>query len=64
MRVRGHSWRGIAEMSGSMYVPFVVLLVPHWTGYVGGEALMTWGHVAMFGSMALVMYLRRGEYIH
>jgi flagellar biosynthetic protein FliP len=63
MRLRGHSWRGIAEMSASMYAPFVVLLVPHWTGSVGGDALVTWGHVAMFGSMALVMYLRRDEYV-
>ena len=63
MRVRGHSWRGIAEMSASMYAPFAALLVPYWTGSVGGDALMMWGHVAMFGSMALAMYLRRAEYV-
>src|SRR4051794_23924746 len=32
MRFRGHSWRGIGEMSASMYVPFAVLLVPYWAG--------------------------------
>src|SRR5215217_1533904 len=36
MRVRGHSWRGIAEMSASMYAPFAVLLVPFWIGVIGG----------------------------
>ena len=35
MRFRGHSWRGIAEMSASMYVPFAVLLVPFWAGAIG-----------------------------
>lgn len=64
MRFRGHSWRGIAEMSGSMYAPFVALLVPYWTGSVGGHHLMTWGHVLMFPSMALAMYLRPTEYAH
>jgi flagellar biosynthetic protein FliP len=42
MRFRGHSSRGIAEMSASMYVPFLVLLVPFWTGGIGEHALMTW----------------------
>ena len=64
MRVRGHSWRGIAEMSASMYAPFVVLLVPYWTGAVSGAELMAWGHLLMFPAMALVMYLRPAEYTH
>ena len=64
MRVRGHSWRGIAEMSASMYAPFVALLVPYWTGSVGGHNLTMWGHVLMFPAMALVMYLRPAEYAH
>ena len=64
MRVRGHSWRGIAEMSASMYAPFAALLVPYWTGLVGGHDLMIWGHVLMFPAMALVMYLRPAEYTH
>ena len=64
MRVRGHSWRGIAEMSASMYLPFLALLVPYWTGYVGGHDLMMWGHGLMFPAMALVMYLRPSEYAH
>ena len=64
MRFRGHSWRGIAEMSASMYVPFAVLLVPYWTGAIGPDALMTWGHVLMFPAMAAVMVLRPAEYSH
>lgn len=64
MRVRGHSWRGIAEMSASMYAPFIALLVPYWTGAVSGAELMAWGHLLMFPAMALVMYLRPAEYLH
>jgi hypothetical protein len=64
MKVRGHSWRGIAEMSASMYLPFVVLLVPFWAGAVGGHAVMTWGHILMFPAMALAMLLRPSEYAH
>jgi len=58
MRVRGHSWRGIAEMSAS------VLLVPYWAGAIGSGAVMTWGHVLMLPTMALAMALRPAEYSH
>ena len=64
MRFRGHSWRGVAEMSASMYAPFAVLLVPYWTGTLGGHDLMMWGHVLMLPAMALVMYLRPTGYDH
>jgi flagellar biosynthetic protein FliP len=64
MRFRGHSWRGIAEMSASMYVPFLVLLVPFWAGGIGELTLMTWGHVLMLPAMAAVMLLRPAEYAH
>jgi hypothetical protein len=64
MRFRGHSWRGIAEMSASMYLPFAVLLVPLWTGAMGEHAVMGWGHLLMFPAMALVMLLRPAEYSH
>jgi hypothetical protein len=64
MRFRGHSWRGIAEMSASMYLPFVVLLVPFWAGAIGEHALMTWGHLLMLPAMAGVMVLRPAEYAH
>jgi len=64
MRFRGHSWRGIAEMSASMYVPFAVLLVPFWAGAIGEHTMMTWGHLLMLPAMALVMLLRPSEYAH
>ena len=64
MRFRGHSWRGIAEMSASMYLPFLVLLVPFWAGGVGEHTMMMWGHVLMLPAMAAVMLLRPDEYTH
>jgi len=64
MRFRGHTWRGIVEMSAAMYVPFVVLLVPFWFGAVSGGAVMTWGHVLMLPAMAVPMVLRPHEYAH
>jgi hypothetical protein len=64
MKVRGHSWRGIAEMSASMYLPFALLLVPFWTGLLDGGGLMLWGHVLMLPAMALVMLVRPAEYLH
>jgi flagellar biosynthetic protein FliP len=64
MRFRGHSWRGIAEMSASMYLPFAVLLVPYWAGMAGEGVLMTWGHLLMLPAMALAMLLRAADYAH
>lgn len=55
MWVRGHPTRHIAQMSAVMVVPFPVLLVPYWLGAISGEALLTWGHVAMFALMAAFM---------
>jgi flagellar biosynthetic protein FliP len=64
MRFRGHSWRGIAEMSAAMYLPFAVLLVPYWAGTLAADALMAWGHLLMLPAMALVMLVRPAEYAH
>ncbi|MGY1728681.1 hypothetical protein ACI79J_17065 [Geodermatophilus sp. SYSU D01062] len=64
MRVRRHSWPAIAEMSAAMYVPFVVLLVPYWTGTISASALFTAGHVLMLPAMALAMWWRLDEYAH
>ena len=55
MLVRRNSWSHIAEMTGAMYVPFVVLLVPYWMGMISGDVLMTGGHVLMLVTMAAVM---------
>ena len=62
MRVRGHSWRGIAEMSAAMYVPFALVAVPFWTGMISGGTFMVVGHVLMLPAMAVPMLLRRHEY--
>jgi hypothetical protein len=62
MRVRGHGWAGIAEMSAAMYLPFVVLLVPFWLGAVSGGTLMTVGHVLMLPLMAVAMLWRRCDH--
>jgi flagellar biosynthetic protein FliP len=64
MRFRGHSWRGVVEMSAAMYVPFVALLVPFWAGAIGEHTLMAWGHLLMLPAMGLVMLLRPAEYAH
>ncbi len=62
MRFRGHSWASTAEMSGAMYVPFLVLLVPFWAGALSADALFTGGHLLMLPALALAMLLRPGEY--
>ena len=59
MLVHRHSWISIVEMSAVMYVPFVVLLVPFWTGAVSGETLMIVGHVLMLPAMLAAMLRRR-----
>ena len=65
MWFRRHSWPAIAEMAGAMYLPFLVLLVPHWAGAISGDAVMTWGHLLMLVLMALPMvWWRRDEYVH
>ncbi|MCW3820793.1 DJ-1/PfpI family protein [Micromonospora sp. DR5-3] len=64
MRVRGHGWAGIGEMTTAMYAPFIVLLVPYWFGAVSASVVMTGGHVLMGIAMVAVMLRRRSEYTH
>jgi hypothetical protein len=64
MRIRGHSWPAVTEMSAAMYVPFAVLLLPYWAGAISGDALFTAGHVLMLPAMALAMWWRLDEYAH
>jgi hypothetical protein len=64
MWIRRHRWRGIAEMSAAMYLPFVVLLAPYWLGAISGAVLMTAGHVLMLPLMLVAMIWRRGDYLH
>jgi flagellar biosynthetic protein FliP len=64
MRIRRHSWPRIVEMSAAMYLPFLVLLVPHWLGVISAGTVMTGGHVLMLPAMLAAMLWRRGDYHH
>lgn len=64
MALRGHPWARTAEMAAAMYLPFLVLLLPYWAGWISGSALMVAGHVVMFPLMLLAMLWRRSEYCH
>ena len=61
MKIRGHSWRSIGDMTAAMYVPFAVLLVPFWAGLIPGGTVMVAGHALMLPAMALVMLWRPGH---
>ena len=58
MWVRRHPARHVVEMSVVMALPFLVLLCPYWLGVLPGDALLTWGHVAMFALMGILMAWR------
>jgi hypothetical protein len=62
MRVRGHGWRPIAEMSIAMYAGFVVLFPFLWLGALDADGLMLLGHVLMLLLMLAAMLARPGEY--
>jgi hypothetical protein len=62
MRVRGHAWPGILEMSGAMFLPLVVLAPLFWAGAVEGGSLFELTHIAMFPLMLVAMLRRRAEY--
>jgi flagellar biosynthetic protein FliP len=64
MRIRRHSWPRTAEMSATMFLPFVVLLVPYWLGAISGTTVMVAAHVIMFPLMLAVMLWRRTDYWH
>ena len=62
MRVRGHDWRMITEMSAAMVGPFVVLLVPYVAGTISADAYSALGHVVMIVAMLAIMLVRRDHY--
>jgi flagellar biosynthetic protein FliP len=64
MRIRRHSWPRTAEMSATMFLPFLVLLVPYWLGALSAMGVMIAGHVIMFPLMLAVMLWRRADYWH
>jgi flagellar biosynthetic protein FliP len=64
MLLRRHSWPRIIEMAATMYLPFLLLLVPFWLGVVSGMTVMIAGHVIMFPLMLAAMVWRRNDYWH
>lgn len=62
MRIRGHRWIGIVEMSSTMYLAFLVTLVPFWLGLIDGSTALTAGHVLMLPLMLAAMLWRRGDH--
>lgn len=62
MKVRGHGWRDVVEMSLAMSAPFFVLLIPHWMGLLSADALMLAAHTVMFFTMLLAMWWRYDIY--
>lgn len=63
MLIRRHGRPEVAEMTAAMYVPFLALLVPYWTGILSGELLMILGHILMMVAMAVVVYRHRHHHI-
>ncbi|TWP51138.1 hypothetical protein FKR81_16055 [Lentzea tibetensis] len=59
---RGHGWARVVEMAAAMYLPYLVLLVPHWLGFLPGEHVVMGGHVLMLPAMAFAMLAHREEY--
>ncbi|MBB5868820.1 flagellar biosynthetic protein FliP [Allocatelliglobosispora scoriae] len=64
MRLRGHGWAAVAQMSAAMYVPFLLLFGPFWAGQISASTLSTAGHILMIPCMLAVMLLRRSDYTH
>jgi hypothetical protein len=62
MRIRGHRWQPIAEMSLAMYLPFVLMYPFYFGDLVGTTGVMVVGHVLMVPAMAVVMLFRLDEY--
>jgi hypothetical protein len=62
MRVRGHSWPRVWEMAVAMFAPFILLLMPFWSGLISGAILLVGGHLLMLPCMLGAMLLRQEEY--
>ncbi|WP_189152855.1 hypothetical protein [Lentzea pudingi] len=59
MRYRGHG--RIVEMCAAMAVPYAVLLVPYWLGWLDGDAVSMGGHLLMVPAMIAVLVRYRHE---
>ncbi|MDX3660489.1 hypothetical protein PV646_24570 [Streptomyces sp. ID05-26A] len=59
MRYRGHG--RIVEMCAAMAVPYAVLLVPYWLGWLDGDAVSAGGHLLMVPAMIVVLVRHRHD---
>src|SRR5438105_5405442 len=55
MRIRGHGWAAIGEMSAAMFIPLAVLIGPFWAGALSAGALLGAMHVLMLPAMGVAM---------
>ena len=55
MLYRGHDRARIAEMAVAMYAPYLVLIVPHWLGFLPGEHVVMVGHSLMIPAIVVAM---------
>jgi hypothetical protein len=62
MRHRRHGWAVIGEMTGAMFAPFVILVVPYESGALSTSAFLGLMHLLMLPAMAIAMLIRRDEY--
>lgn len=62
MLYRGHGRARVAEMAVVMYVPYLVLIVAYWLGFLPGEDVVMGGHTLMIPAMGVAMLARRDEY--
>lgn len=62
MRVRGHDWQMVGEMSAAMIGPFVLLLAPYAAGSLSADAYSGLGHGLMVVAMLGIMLVRRHHY--
>ncbi|MGK5740869.1 hypothetical protein [Micromonospora sp. URMC 103] len=61
MRHRRHPTAACAEMAAAMYVPFLLLLVPYWTGLLPGDAVLLGGHLLMVPAMVVAALRHRHD---
>ncbi|MEK6691697.1 MAG: hypothetical protein AABY78_10500 [Nitrospirota bacterium] len=68
MRVRGHSWQHVWEMTGAMFAPLVIIMpivrvvLPRANITLTPALMLPIGFVAMTGGMIVLMYLRKDVY--
>ena len=62
MRHRGHTWAGVAEMAGAMFVPAVAAIALYRGGVADSGAILAIEHAGMLPAMVAVMLLHRTEY--